>query len=179
MPDDNNISQDQGDGGDVSADTSQQDQGDGAAPSEESQQQVEEFLPQSQDQSTTSLKQPPVQQMQSVAPVQENQPQQQPVAQQATANSPQEPPATYDQLKWPDSIELTEGQGDVVKSDDQKIIEFSKKASQLADQLKEVANKIKASTDKVNQEMTRINGVLDEFYQRAGFDQGKATVMLK
>lgn len=104
-----------------------------------------------------------------------------PAQDQASSSAPvsQEPPATYDQLKWPDSIELNEDQGDIVKSDDPNVIALSKKASQLSDQLKEITNKIKAVTDKVNQDMTRINGVLDAFYQKVGFDEGKAKAMLK
>jgi small-conductance mechanosensitive channel len=97
---------------------------------------------------------------------------------QAQPQAPQQQ-ATYDQLKWPDSIELSEGQGDVVKTDDPKVVAFSKKASQLADQLKDIASKIKEATDKVNQEMTRINAMLDAFYQKVGFDEGRANAMLK
>lgn len=105
--------------------------------------------------------------------------QMQSMPQPATPSPDSSQPATYDQLKWPDSIELTEGQGDVVKSDDPKIVALSKKASQLADQLKDLANKIKETADKVNQEFTRVNGVLDDFYQRIGFDEGKVKAMLK
>lgn len=110
---------------------------------------------------------------------QQYQPQPQEPATYSQSQAQQEPPANYDQLKWPDSIELTEGQGDIVKSNDPKIIELSKKASQLADQLKVIANNIKVSVDKVNQEMMRINGALDSFYQTSGFDEGKARAMLK
>lgn len=102
---------------------------------------------------------------------------------QSSSLEPSQPsqqlPSTYDQLKWPDSIELNEGQSDIIKNDDPKIVECSKKASQLADRLKNLADKLKEIADKTNQEFTRINSLLDDFYQKIGFEEGKLDAMLK
>jgi flagellar biosynthesis component FlhA len=99
--------------------------------------------------------------------------------QQMSSATPAEPEPTYDQLKWPDSIELEEGKDEIEKSDDPKVIEASKKVVEISNQMQDIAKSIKETADKANQEFTRIDNILDDFFQNIGFEEGKVLGILK
>lgn len=76
-------------------------------------------------------------------------------------------------------FQLDENQPEIVKDKDPNIRKLVNKSNELSKQINDIAKQINETHDKAFNRFSEINNLLDAFYQKIGFESGRAQELLK
>lgn len=76
-------------------------------------------------------------------------------------------------------FQLDENQSEIVKDKDPIIRKLVNKSNELSKQINDIAKQINETHDKAFNKFSEINNLLDAFYQKIGFESGRAKELLK
>ncbi len=92
----------------------------------------------------------------------------------APSTAPAGPEVKSEQLKWPDTIELSETQTDLAQTSNKAVLALFSNSKKITQDTNEQLNKMSKSYEDFSKKFDDINSQIDSFLQETAFLEGKA-----